>query len=192
VFYLPLFLVQHKKALLFVPFICWLIIVTIPVSGLTEHAHAQTEPLKEYYVKAGFLVNFARLVEWPEAGKTQNIVIGILDNAPFGDSLNIIRKKEIHGRKIIIKVCDTATDYTGVHLLFLNSEDREFRKAILKKIGTIPVLTIGETPGFASREGIINFFKYQNKLRFEINQTKAEKVGLKVSSRLLKFGKIVQ
>jgi len=172
-------------------------ILTLPITGLPEFTRAQTESdrpesIQEYYLKAAFLVNFARLVEWPASMENaQHIVIGVLDQVPFGDALTIIQKKEIHGKKIITQLCDSTTDYTGVHILFLNSDDIELRKLILNKIGSSPILTIGETWRFAQEEGIINFYKHQNKLRFEINPAKAEKMGLKISSRLFKLGRLV-
>ncbi|MCK5099115.1 MAG: YfiR family protein [Desulfobacteraceae bacterium] len=150
--------------------------------------------ITEHYLKAAFIVNFARLVEWPDiphVEKNQRIVIGVIDPQPFGDSLKAISKKEIRGKKILIKICDSSTDYSEVHILFLNSKDAKLRRQIINKISDKPILTIGETPGFAQQEGIINFYKFKKKLRFEINRTKAENAGLKISSRLLKLGKII-
>ncbi len=172
-----------------------MVIVLIIFNALTPQLFAQQTNAKEYYIKAGFLVNFARLVEWPPVSSTEKeskIVIGILDPEPFGESLEAISDKEIHGKKITIVVCDETTDFTGIHILFLNSKDAAYRRAIVHQIGTSPILTIGESPGFAKDEGIINFYKLKNKLRFEINKTRADDAGLKISSRLLKLGRIIE
>ncbi len=158
-----------------------------------ESARAQHPKATEYFLKAGFLVNFARLVEWPVASmdKSPEIVIGVLDPKPFGDSLKAISKKKIRGKKITMRICDSKTDYSRIHIVFLNSKNARLRKMIIDQIKNKPILTIGESPGFADNEGIINFYKIQNKLRFEINRTKADDAGLRISSRFLKLGRII-
>lgn len=172
------------------------IVLLTLLSGVTSAtSNAQSAKKTEYYLKAGFIINFARLVQWPEntfQNDNSNIVIGIIDPAPFENALNLISKKEVRGKKISVKICNGATNYDDINILFLNTDNNKLRKQIIALIKNKPILTIGESPSFAKNEGIINFYKKNNKLRFEINRIRAQYSNLKISSRLLKLGKIIR
>lgn len=155
---------------------------------------AQSAKKPEYYIKAGYMANFARLVQWPEnsfASETSPIQLCVLNTDSFGDVLNAINGKLIRGRKLAVSACNSNSDLDRIHILFLNSSDTQLRALLIEKIGRKPILTIGEHPNFAREEGILNFKTMNNKIRFEINRERAEKSGLKISSRLYKIGEIV-
>lgn len=159
---------------------------------LATSLHAQSSKVPEYYIKAAFMANFARLVEWPKHNRnTTNLSLCVMDSTVFGQALNSINGKKIHGKNLLVSTCNSKTDFDRIQILFLNSPDIKARKDLLARCREKPVLTIGESPGFAQNEGMINFYKAKNRIRFEINRKRAEKAGLKISSRLLKLAKIV-
>ena len=151
---------------------------------------------REYQIKAVYLYNFCKYIEWPERSTDLNdsFVIGLLESDPFGESLaKLARKKTIKGKQIIIKHIDSMADYRKCHLLFIPANiQKEFVREVLDKIGRESVLIVGEEENFAQSAGIINFFHSQNKIRFEINPGKAEEHNLRISSKLLKLGKIIE
>lgn len=152
----------------------------------------------EYLIKAGFIYNFAQLVQWPSVAFSQPdspIVIGILGTDHFGAVLDrVIENKKLEGRNLVIKRLKWSKDLKDLkecNILFVSSSENEHLDEVIHMLKWLPVLTIGETPGFASRGGIINLTLEGNKVRFEVNIEAAKQANLNVSSRLLALARIV-
>jgi hypothetical protein len=149
----------------------------------------------EYSVKAAFLYAFGRFVEWP-AGALGNaadpFVIGIVGEDSFGDVLKeIAAKKTLQDRRIVVRRFAMPDDYRPTcQILFVSrSLSAEQQAAMLKKTQGNPVLVVGETPGFAEKGGIINFYAEEDRIRFEINAEAARKAQLRLSAQLLSLGR---
>ena len=149
----------------------------------------------EYEVKAAFLYNFARYIEWPEEAvpdAEDTFVIGVLGEDPFGPILDRIAKsKTVDGRKIAVRRFATVEDYTPCHILFVSSSETDRLATVLARLAESHVLVVGDTPGSARQGVIINFVIEQSKVRLEINPGAAERAGLKISSKLLRLATIV-
>jgi hypothetical protein len=154
--------------------------------------HAQS---KEYQVKAAFLFNFAQFVAWPEIAFTnadEPFHIGVLGSNPFGKDLaETVRGEAIHGRTMVIQESHRAETLANCQIVFICNSEASHIDEILSALGSKPILTVSEIPGFANRGGIINFYREGTKVRFEINPDAAGKKSLKVGSELLTLGKIV-
>ncbi|MHB1036927.1 MAG: YfiR family protein [Pirellulales bacterium] len=155
-----------------------------------------TDVDREYTIKAAYLYNFGRYVEWPEQAFRENadaFVIGVLGTDPFGAVLDeIAASKKIAGRKIVTRRFNSMTQYVPCHILFVSaSASPEEKAAAIRKSRESHVLLVGEAPGFALNGGIVNFFVEQNRVRFEINAEAAKREDLKVSSKLLSLAKLV-
>lgn len=149
----------------------------------------------EYQVKAAFIYNFVKFVQWPadafleKAGAS--ISLCILGRDELGDALEGLNGKSAQGRIFSVRRIDRPGEADRCQVLYLCRSERERMRAILKGIKA-GVLTIGDMKSFASAGGIINFVLTQKKVSFEINVEAAEKAGLKISSQLLKLAKIVK
>jgi hypothetical protein len=147
----------------------------------------------EYQVKAVFLFNFAKFVDWPGSafsGPDAPIVIGVVGQSPFGDSLETAIKGEtVKGRKLVLRQLSDGSDLTNCHILFISRSERDRIPRLLAKLGTAPVLTVADSEGFTDRGGMINFVLQDKNIRFEIDPEAAERAGLKISARLLKLPK---
>jgi hypothetical protein len=143
----------------------------------------------EYQIKAAFLFNFAKFVEWPPAAfaeATSPMVIGILGENPFGDDLErTIRGKTINNRPLVIKEFRSPAEATNCHVLFISTSEKQRLPEILKSLHGTSVLTVGETDRFTETGGMINFVAEGNKIRFQINEVAAKSAGLKISSKML-------
>lgn len=155
--------------------------------------HAQAP--REGEVKAAFVYNFAKFVDWPPqafADPSSPIIIGIVADDSFGDALDrAVEGKIVQGRKIVVKRWSRDQSFPHCHILFISSTESNFLKEIFQKIKGSSVLTIGEADGFAQQGGMINLVLSDNKVRFEINQKNAESAGLNISSKLLTLAKTV-
>jgi hypothetical protein len=158
-----------------------------------ESVHAQS---KEYKIKAAFLLNFTQFVEWPAAafsGPGAPLCIGVLGDDPFGGALeDTVRDESIHDHKLTVRRARRVEDLTGCQMVFVSKSENNRVPEILAKIDSHPVVTVSEVAGFAKQGGMINFYRDQNKVRFEINPSSARQSGLQISSQLLGLGKIVE
>jgi hypothetical protein len=154
---------------------------------------AQDLVAKEYQIKAAYLYNFAKFVEWPEQCFTNSqspLVIGVFGHNPFGDELNAIAKDhKINGRDIVIKTVATVAEAGGVDLMYFSASEDGRVAETLAALKHLPVLTVGETDKFAMSGGIIKLVREADKVHFEINAAAAEQQGLKISAQLLKLAK---
>src|SRR5450759_4819624 len=145
--------------------------------------------IDEYRVKAFFLYNFARYVEWPkERFKAVNdpIVICILGTDPFGSALEqAIAGKVVEGRPFVVRRISEIRPDSNCHILFVNSSERKRFRSMAGNLKGSGVLTVGETPEFTAEGGVINFKLDDGKVRFEIDVDAAGREHLHISSKLL-------
>ena len=177
------------------------IIVILLCSSLALGASAQSSDSSassEYLIKAGFIYNFAQLVQWPSVAFSQPdspIVIGILGTDPFGPTIDrVIENKKLDGRNLVVRRLKWGKDLKDLkdcNILFVSSSETQHIDEVVSMVKWLPILTIGETPGFATRGGIINLTLEGNKVRFEVNIEAAKQAKLNISSRLLALARIV-
>ncbi|HXM44851.1 MAG TPA: YfiR family protein [Bryobacteraceae bacterium] len=161
--------------------------------GLPCSCLAAEEPT-EYQVKAAFLLNFTKFIEWPAAAFAASdspIAICVLGDDPFGSALDqIVAGEVVNGRKVAAQRLKRAPPPKSCQLLFVGGPEKEVSK-ILPGLGP-GVLTIGEGETFVRAGGMVAFVMENRRVRFEINQTAAENAGIKLSSRLLNVAKSVE
>jgi len=150
---------------------------------------------REYEVKAAFLFNFTRFVQWPAtafASTNSPFVIGVVGDDPFGADLDDIVRGEIaHGHPLIVKRFGDDEDLSRCHLLFISRSKKEGLDLLLRRLAGQPVLTVGDTGGSAERGVMVNLLLVEGSIKMEINPKAAAEAGLQISSRLLSLAKIV-
>ena len=150
---------------------------------------------KEYEVKAAFLYNFAQFVEWPTdafVDAQSPIVIGILGDDPFGDSLGaIVRDEKVNNRSLVIQHYQRVGDIKACQILFVSQSESKRLGEILAALKNRSILTVGDADGFAKRGGMIRLVTEKNKIHFRINVETAKAANLSISSKLLKLAEIV-
>jgi hypothetical protein len=141
----------------------------------------------EYRVKAAYLFNFTKFIEWPPGAISEGapFTICVAGTNPFASALeDTIRGETVAGRSLQSRV---AQGNEPCQVLFVpHGVDAG---PILKRTGTQPVLTVGESPEFLRQGGIINFVRDGGKVRFEISQEAANRAQLRISSRLLRLAR---
>lgn len=152
-------------------------------------AGAAEASLSEYQVKALFLVNFAKYVDWPASAfsdASAPIVICVTGNNNIGPGLSkAIEGKNVSGRAIQIVMVEKDEDFAKCHILFVSGSEKKRLGEILSKVKDSPVLTVGEAEQFIAQGGIINFTKKDGKVRLQIDLDAARKAKLQLSSKLL-------
>jgi hypothetical protein len=148
---------------------------------------AQENPT-EFQVKAAFLFNFAKFVEWPVQKLPPNapLIIGVLGDDPFGTDLDkTVQNKSVAGHSIETRRFGTPAEARAAHVLFIGESERRRLSQILPALNGANVLTVSDIDSFCDKGGIINFRLISEKVRFEVSPRTAEEQGLKISSRLL-------
>lgn len=149
----------------------------------------------EYELKAAFLYNFARFVDWPVGAyetATSPIVIGVLGDDPFGKSLDdIVAGETVRGRKLVIVRGRTLEAVGDCHILFVSTSHAEESGRLAAALKPRSVLTVGEGARFAEEGGIVAFETAGGHVRLRINLAASRAAHVTISSQLLRQAKIV-
>jgi len=153
---------------------------------------AQTD--LEYQVKAAFLLNFAKFVEWPPsafADADSPVAICILGKDPFGRTIDeLVQGEAANGRKLMVRRISQLPAPQACQVVFVEGSAKDVAKT-LNGLGR-GVLTVGEGGSFLHDGGIITFVIENRRVRFDINQTAAESAALKLSSKLLSVARSIE
>lgn len=151
----------------------------------------QTES-EEYSVKAVFIYNFTKFIDWTSYNSGDEFIIGILETSPILNPLTEIAKtKKVNDKKIVIRQYNNLEDIGFCHILFIPQNSSISLDEILKKASTHGVLIISEKQEYCKKGTAINFVMINNKLKFEANVGVIKSAGLTASSQLLKLAIIV-
>jgi hypothetical protein len=149
----------------------------------------------EYQVKAAFLFNFAKFVEWRPSSfsdASAPLRICILGRDPFGQGLrDIINEKTVNGRKLELVYTVDLQAARACHILFIASSEKARLKQIVEGLRGTSALTVSDTEGFAEQGGMINFVLDNARVQFKVNRNAADQAGLKISSKLLSVARLV-
>lgn len=161
------------------------------LSLIAVNANAQ---YSEYEVKAAYIFNFAKFIDWPEnymSGDT--LYLCIFKNDPFG----IILEKTMIGRKVNgkdwkITRISSIDELDKCHILIFSGIKQHEIISIFGEIGQKPIVTIGdEIQNFCELGGVINFMPQFSDHQFEINKDIADDIDIKISPKLLLLAKII-
>jgi len=171
-------------------------LVTMMFLGAWLVANACGQAMDEYQVKAAFVFNFAKFIEWPaQSFKTSSdpIVLCAIGHTPFGKDLEkVIQGKSIEGRSFVFRQVSDAEGANACHILFVASSERKHFHSLWPRLKVTGILSVGEADGFATDGGVINLKLDDGRVRFEINVDAAEREQLHISSKLLSLAQIVK
>lgn len=170
----------------------WLgtLLVLTSCAGLT----AATSP-SEYQVKAVFLFNFTRFVEWPPqsfADPHAPFVIGVLGRDPFGSALDeAIRDETVNGHTLLVRRFQSLADLQPCQILFIDRSAGPEAFRSLSSVERQGTLTVSDIDAYTEPGGIISFVSEGRKIRLRINVDSARGAGLTISSKLLRPAQVV-
>jgi hypothetical protein len=147
---------------------------------------------QEANLKAAFIYNFTKYIDWQRYGHGTNFVIGVAGDSPILESLNeIANNGTIDNKRIVVKTINKGSEINDCDILFIPKDSPFPLNYILQKARP-GVLTISEEPGYAEEGTAFNFVVINNRLKFEANLKAISSAGLKAGSQLLKLAIIVQ
>lgn len=174
----------------------WALVLLVCLCALPSRAIAADAAALEYKVKAGYLFNFAKFIEWPAASapKTNSpLVIGILDG---GEAFPVVKPlldgKTVDGRVVQVKAVTADQVGSGLHILLVTRAAGKTPEEIRIALGSAATLLVGETDRFAELGGMMGFTREEDSVRLTLNLERATEAGLKVSSKLAGVAKLVK
>lgn len=173
----------------------WVVLLFL-ILNLHISANALEE---EYVVKSVFLNHFADYIDWPEESgvtdRSKPFVIAVIGSNPFGSSLDQVYKKvRIKNKKVTVRFIKDVKEIgeSQCNLLFIPKTGKKKLSEIILFTKDRPILTVGDSKGYAGSGIHINFFQTkENNLGFDINQRAMKEAGLNVSVRLLELARDV-
>ena len=178
-----------------------LIILALVLTISVNVVGAESPRSQEYMVKAAFLYNFIKFIEWPEEklADSNSMTIGIIGKNPFGKAFEPLKDKQIKDKNVIIKQfkgneelkqSDGHTEaLKKCHVLFICRSEHKQLEEIIKSVKGHSVLTVGDIKDFLESGGMINFVMEDEKVRFEIHNAAAKRAKLDIRSKLLRLAK---
>ncbi|MGA3235004.1 MAG: YfiR family protein [Bryobacteraceae bacterium] len=161
--------------------------------ALAMPASIPAQAANEYEVKAAFLFNFTRFVDWPQSSASGLFCIGIAGADPFGSALEeAVKGRSAGGHAIAVKHFKPGEESAACEIVFISGADARKMRAALGRLQHAAVLTVGEGPGFCHSGGVIAFEIEDNKVRLEINPEAAQRARLQISSKLLSLATLVR
>jgi len=170
------------------------VLATLLIGGLGLASSAWSGEFDEYAIKAAYLYNFAKFVEWPTAAfasDTAPLMICIAGENPFGDALTTLSNKLVENHTVVVRHLPAATGLDKCHIVFIGRAEQSHFKSILAKLAPFPVLTVSDIDDFAQDGGMIGLVEAEQRIRFNINLAVTRQANLKLSSQLLKLATIV-
>jgi len=182
-------------------------------TNASAREETKTARRREYQIKAAFMYNFAKFVDWPEeklGDSNEPIIIGIIGDDSFEDAFEPIKRKKIKGRRVLVQHFASLKQNENArqeeerrfeekikalkrcHMLFVCRSEKKNLEKILKLLQGSAVLTVGEVGGFLESGGIINFLIEDKKIRYEINLCAAKCQRLRISAQLLRLARKIK
>lgn len=162
------------------------------VSAASLDAGADSPPAGEYQVKAAFILNFANFVEWPvEPASNGALTIGVLGHDSFDGALDALKGKSARRGRVVVRHYDEPDEAAAADVLFISASEARMLPRVLKILRGRPVLTIGDSRGFAQAGVMINMVVHRKRVGFEINVRESRRSGLRISSQLLRLAREV-
>jgi hypothetical protein len=153
------------------------------------------EPAREYRIKAAYLYNLSKFIEWPEEKTLSNetpFTICVYGHNPFADSLEKLREHTVKGRSIAIRYVPESQPIDSCQLLFLSRDNAALPKALSTAGTNAPILSVGDDKNFLANGGLVCLTTENNNVLLDINLTRAKQIGFNISANLLEIAHKIQ
>ena len=169
------------------------VVAAAAVTSCVSAAYAEEEQ-PEFVVKTAFIYNFLKFTQWPNgtfAKPDSPTVVCTIGTDPYGGALNVLTSKHIDSHPITLERSVPANALGKCNAIIVSGQSSSQAQAAIEPFKTHPVLTIGDSPDFASAGGIIGLVTVDQQVRFQINIGAIHRSGLSISSQLLKIAILV-
>ena len=155
---------------------------------------ALADPPSEASVKAGFIFNFAKFIEWPASTLPSGapLLLCSTGHSAVQERLDLLQGRQAQGHEIRVRDDVHANELRGCHILYISPSEEKHLSTLLDSLGNRPVLAVSDIADFAESGGIIGLDVEDNRVVFTVNLTNARGRGLKPSAQMLRLGRVLQ
>jgi hypothetical protein len=173
----------------------WLLLLAVGLFVASADDVRAGDRTRERNLKAAFVYNFTKFIEWPDAtfnDASSPLIIGVMGSDSFlAAQAAAVEGRKLNHRPFLVTKVDSAQTAQASHVVFVSREAKTQSADILAALKDLPVLTVGESDEFLQTGGIINLVLEEGKIRFDVNQRAARRGGLRVNAQLLKLARKV-
>ena len=158
----------------------------------TSSSHAETLS-GEYRLKAAFIYNFSKFIEWPEhafRGKRE-FCVASLGRTPLDKELAALSGKSVNGRSIVFRQVNSPEEAAQCQVLFISRSEMARLDGILDLLGGLPVLTVADSADFCKYGGMLSLDNEMGKVVFDVNFRETQRAKLKPNSQLFRLARKV-
>ncbi len=150
------------------------------------------EVASDAQVKAAFMVNFAKFLEWPaEAfpGRDAPLTLCVAGRGPVGAALSAYERRLVQSRELRVRRSVTPEELRGCHMVYVSEFEERHMLQILRAAAGLPLVTVSDIDGFAAAGGTIGLVEAGERVQFEVNIASARRANVRVSSQLLRLAR---
>ena len=173
--------------------------LVVLLGGPLVSAPARAQVLSEAAVKAGFVFNFIQFTQWPSAtlnvkdGDRAPLVVCATEVNPLDGQLALLNGRPVGARQIEVRTQVPASDWRACQVVFFSGSETARVEAAIRGLGTAPVLTLSDVPGFVQLNGMIGLRLDDSRMRFDVNLGAAQRAGLQLNSQMVNLaGKVLR
>lgn len=174
----------------------WIIVLLAVLGGLPSSAdRVAAQAISAPELTAAFLFNFVKFTTWPDdvLGGGDSIVVCVGGSDRVADALvQLTRTQRVNGHWLSIQRTNLDRPFNGCHVVYGATLDDKRAQLLISTTAGRPILTVSDSPEFAQRGGVANFFIDGDRMRFAVNPAAAERARLRISSKLLTLAKVVR
>lgn len=170
-----------------------IVVLSLLALVLCMESIAYSAPSDATQIKAVFVLNFAKLAEWPidVTGGNSTFAIAILGKVPSSAFVKTLQSQTVHGVKVSVRHIEEIGEAKGAHLLYISGFERRRLPGIMRELGNQSILTVSDMTGFCEVGGMIELVPVQNRLGFDVNMAPVRKSRITLSSQLLKLARTI-
>lgn len=157
-------------------------------------ATASAQNATEATLKAAFLLNFIRFVEWPTdvLGASAPITTCVVGAPAVAAVLTQVAKgRSINGHQVVVSNLALDGPLTACHVVYAAGIDVAATRQLVRSLAGAAVFTVSDFERFAAFGGVTNFVADDTRLRFAVNVEAARRARLRLSAPMLALATIV-
>ncbi len=146
----------------------------------------------EYEVKAAYLFNFSKYLEWPSvafASSVAPLTLCVAGRDPFDGALAAYEHRIVQTRELRVRHGVGLDELPGCHMLFLAESEEPHVQQFLRATARMPIVTASDIEGFVKAGGTIGLVNAGERIQFEVNLAGAQRAGIKVNPQLLRIAR---
>lgn len=144
---------------------------------------------QEHQIKAAFIANFIKFIDWPSLGDPgSRFVVGVYGADAFEHTVeDALAGRSVSGHPIMVQQLHSDSEVMKCRVVVSGASSEERIEKLSRICQGSNTVLIGESEDFARYGGTIGFLLISSQVRFDVNLESAKRSGVTFSSKLLQL-----